>query len=80
MTDERDETSDDEDLMANFIAFASSHKSKCTTKEEEESQEENDSSEDDSSYNSTNRRVVKMDLQDYITKFESTRMKNKREI
>ncbi|KAK1552795.1 hypothetical protein Q3G72_023586 [Acer saccharum] len=78
--DESNETLDDEDLIANFIAFASSHKSKCTSEAKEESQEQNDSSEDDSSSNTTNGNVEKMDLQDYITKFESSRMKNKREI
>ena len=79
-SNERDESSDDEDLMANFIAFASSHKSKGASEEEDESQQENDSSDDGSSSSSKNGYVDRMDLQDYITKFESSRIKNKREI
>ncbi|KAK0576898.1 hypothetical protein LWI29_025040 [Acer saccharum] len=79
-SNEGDESSDDEELMANFIAFTSSHKSKSTNEEEEESQEENDSSDDGSSSQSTNGNVDKMDLQDYMVKFESSRLKNKREI
>ena len=73
-SDERDESLDDEELMANFIAFASSHKSKGS------SQEENDSSDDGSSSQSTNENVDKMDLRDYMVKFKSSRLKNKREI
>ena len=66
--------------MANFIAFASSHKSKGSNEEEDESQEKNDLSDDGFSSQSTNGNVDKMDLQDYIVKFESSRLKNKREI
>ncbi|KAI9193925.1 hypothetical protein LWI28_001424 [Acer negundo] len=36
-SDKRDESSDDEELMANFIAFASSHKSEGASEEEDES-------------------------------------------
>ena len=39
-SDEGDESSDDEELMANFIAFTSSHKSKSASEEENESQME----------------------------------------
>ncbi|KAI9164818.1 hypothetical protein LWI28_002665 [Acer negundo] len=79
-SDERDESLDDEELMANFIAFAFSHKSIGASEEEEVSQEESDSSNDGSSSQSTNENVDRMDLQDYIVKFESSRLKNKREI
>ena len=71
---------DDEDLMANFIAFALSHKSKGSSEEEEESQRDFDSSEDDSSSNSTKGHVEKIDLEDFMVKFEDSRLKNKREI
>ena len=36
-SNEGDESSDDEELMANFIAFTSSHKSKSASKEENKS-------------------------------------------
>ncbi|KAK0578051.1 hypothetical protein LWI29_004251 [Acer saccharum] len=75
-----DKSSDDKELMANFIAFASSHKSKGSSEEKEGSQEEIDSSENDSLSNSTNRHVEKIDLEDFMIKFESSRLKNKREI
>ncbi|KAK4860440.1 hypothetical protein QYF36_023877 [Acer negundo] len=39
-SNEGNESSDDEDLMANFLAFASSHKSKNASEKEQESQEE----------------------------------------
>ncbi|KAK1578236.1 hypothetical protein Q3G72_028659 [Acer saccharum] len=61
--------------LKNKKAFASSHKSKDSSEEKEESQEEIDSSS-----NSTNRHVEKMDLEDFMIKFESSRLKNKREI
>ena len=75
-----DMSSDDEELMANFIAFASSHKSKGSSEEENVSQVEIDSSDDCSSSQSTNGNMDRMALKDYIEKFESSRLKNKREI
>ncbi|KAK4844620.1 hypothetical protein QYF36_022391 [Acer negundo] len=50
------------------------------SEEEDECQEEIDSSDDSSSSQSINGNVDGMDLQDYIVKFESSRLKNKREI
>ena len=38
--------------MANFLAFASSHKSKSASEKDELSQEENDSSEEESDFSS----------------------------
>ena len=69
-SNEGDEFSDDEELMANFIAFAFSHKSKGSSEEENESQEEIDSSDDGYSSHSTNGKVDRMDLRDYMVKFE----------
>ena len=79
-SNERDESSNDEDLIANFIAFTSSHKSKSSSEEEEESQRDFDSSKDDSSCNSIKGHVEKMDHEDFMVKFEDSRLKNKREI
>ena len=79
-SNEVDESSDNKELIANFIAFASPHKSKSASEEEEESQEENDSSEDDSSSNFTNGFVKKMDLDDYIIEFDSLKTKIERKI
>ena len=99
------DSSSDEEVVAKFLALASSHKRDNKVKivkespsslndckhnyfafpisyreEEEESQEENDSSDDCSSLDSTNVNVEKMNVHDYIVKFESSRMKNKREL
>ena len=59
---EGDKSSDDEKLMANFIAFAFFHKSKCASEEEDENQEEINPSDDGSLSHSTNGNVDWMDL------------------
>ncbi|KAK0593945.1 hypothetical protein LWI29_036523 [Acer saccharum] len=71
-SNERDESSGDEDLMANFLAFASSHKSKSANEKEEKSQEENDSSEEesDSSSNSINGYMEKSEQVERSNKIE----------
>ena len=43
-----DDTSSEEEIMANLLAFASSHKSKSASEKEDLSQEESDSSEEGS--------------------------------
>ena len=63
------------DCENNYFAFPISY-----NEEEEESQEENGSGWDNSSSNSTNENVERMDLQDYIVKSESSRLKKTKEI
>ncbi|KAK0585174.1 hypothetical protein LWI29_024248 [Acer saccharum] len=79
---EGDESSDDEELMANLLAFASSHKSKSASEREEMSQEENDSSEEesDSSSNSINGFVKKKVLAKYHAEFNDLAIKSTRKI
>ena len=79
-SNEGDESLDDEDIMANFLAFASSHKSKSASEKEEESQRENDSSEDDSVSNSTNGYVEKEVLVEYLMEIKSLGMKTRKKI
>ncbi|KAK0593630.1 hypothetical protein LWI29_013343 [Acer saccharum] len=79
---EGDESSDDEELMANLLAFASSHKSKSASEREEMSQEENDSSEveSDSSSNSMNGFMEKKESAKYHTEFNDLAIKSTRKI
>ncbi|KAK0576621.1 hypothetical protein LWI29_020731 [Acer saccharum] len=79
---EGDESSDDEELMANLLAFASSHKSKSASEREEMSQEENDSSgeESDSSSNFINGFVEKKVLAKYHAEFNDLAIKSTRKI
>ncbi|KAK0575080.1 hypothetical protein LWI29_033715 [Acer saccharum] len=79
---ERDESSNDEELMANLLAFAPSHKSKSASEREEMSQEENDSSEEesDSSSNSINGFVEKKVLAKYHAEFNDLAIKSTRKI
>ncbi|KAK1568500.1 hypothetical protein Q3G72_025203 [Acer saccharum] len=81
-SNEKDEFSGDEDLMANFLAFASSHKSKSASEKEEGSQEENDSSEEESdpSSNSINGYVEKKVLAKYHAEFNDLEIKSTRKI
>lgn len=73
---EGDETSDDEDLMANFLVFASSHKSKSGSEREEGDQVDSDSSED-----GTNCSFVKKEvLDECLAKFKSLEIKTTRKI
>ncbi|KAK0583521.1 hypothetical protein LWI29_037786 [Acer saccharum] len=79
---EGDESSDDEELMANLLAFASSHKSKSASEREEMSQEENDSSdvESDSSSNSMNGFMEKKEFAKYHAEFNDLAIKSTRKI
>ena len=81
-SNEGDESSSDEELMANFLAFTSSHKSKSASEKEEMSQEENDSSEEesDSSSNSINGFVEKNVLAKYHAEFNDLAIKSTRKI
>ncbi|KAK0604218.1 hypothetical protein LWI29_013264 [Acer saccharum] len=55
-SNEEDESSSEEELMANFLAFASSHKSKSAIEKEDLSQEEIDSSEEESDSSSSSKK------------------------
>ncbi|KAK1587554.1 hypothetical protein Q3G72_014140 [Acer saccharum] len=75
-------SSDDEELMANLLAFESSHKSKSASEREEMSQKENESSgeESDSSSNSINGFVEKKVLAKYHAEFNDLAIKSTRKI
>src|SRR5579862_8173120 len=79
---EEDDTSSEEELMANFLAFASSHKSKSGSEKEDLSQEEMDSSEgeSDSSSISIPKFVEQKVLAKYHAEFNELASKNTRKI
>src|SRR5579862_2448362 len=79
---EEDDTSSEEEIMANFIAFASSHKSKSGSEKEDLSQEEMDSSEgeSDSSSISIPKFVEQKVLAKYHAEFNELASKNTRKI
>ncbi|KAK0599310.1 hypothetical protein LWI29_004159 [Acer saccharum] len=81
-SNEEDESSSEEELMANFLAFASFHKSKSASEKEELSQEEIDSSEEesDSSSNSINGFVEKKVFAKYHAEFNDLAIKSIRKI
>src|SRR5579862_2626667 len=79
---EEDESSSEEELMANFLAFASSHKSKSASEKEDMSQEEIDSSEGESEYSSISipKFVEERVLAKYHAEFNDLAFKNTRKI
>ncbi|KAK0579086.1 hypothetical protein LWI29_020756 [Acer saccharum] len=81
-SNEEDESSSEEELMANLLAFASSHKSKSGSEREEMSQEENDSSEveSDSSSISIKKFVEQKVLAKYHAEFNDLAIKSTRKI
>ncbi|KAK0575310.1 hypothetical protein LWI29_037104 [Acer saccharum] len=80
-SDEGDESLDDEELMANLLAFASSHKSKSASGREEMSQEENDlSGEESAPSNSINGFVEKKVFAKYHAEFNDLAIKSTRKI
>ncbi|KAK0584122.1 hypothetical protein LWI29_007953 [Acer saccharum] len=81
-SNEEDESSSEEELMANFLAFASSHKSKSASEKEDLSQEEIDSSEEerDSSSSSKKKFVEQKVLAKYHAEFNDLALKSTRKI
>ncbi|KAK0572246.1 hypothetical protein LWI29_028494 [Acer saccharum] len=81
-SNEEDESSSEEELMANFLAFAFSHKSKSASEKEEMSQEEIDSSEveSDSSSISKKKFVEQKVLAKYHAEFNDLAFKSTRKI
>src|SRR5579862_9038413 len=79
---EEDESSSEEELMANFLTFASSHKSKSGSEKEDISQEEIDSSEgeSDSSSISIPKFMEQKVLAKYHAEFNDLALKNTRKI
>ncbi|KAK0593731.1 hypothetical protein LWI29_003699 [Acer saccharum] len=76
------ESSSEEELMANFLAFASSHKSKSASEKEDLSQEEIDSSEEESDSSSSSKKkfVEQKVLAKYHAEFNDLALKSTRKI